>query len=313
MLEMFWVGGDGSVQVATWTDEAPECKRSILAGANSAAYGAIAGVSKGYNETWVFWVSPNGSVESARCVEKSTTWERYSVAGAGSASTEAGITAYCREYASLNVYWVKPSGMVASTFTESTTWGPTYETNADAHPKSNIFAYGPKRGLEQFVWVGRDGKLNWQLWTGVWVTQKMEGEVAVQSRFALVTLDDNHADLYWITPTGAVKGSHQVEKSWGPVFEVAPSGSAKITGSLTAVSSGSGCMDVLWTKPDDCIQCATLDNGWHLSTFAAGNSPIGATSDGWTTPMAAISRRKGMKEVIFKPKGSDFSLASWVS
>ena len=85
VMEVWWVGADGSVQAAyhegSW-------QYYTLAGPGSAApAGAITSVFKGGDVMEVWWVAPDGSVQAAY---HEGSWQHYTLAGPGSAAPAGG-------------------------------------------------------------------------------------------------------------------------------------------------------------------------------------------------------------------------------
>jgi hypothetical protein len=94
--EMWWIGGDGTVQDAFWYEGA-QWQRFELAPAGSASRSnsGIRAVSRVQNSTEMWWIGSDGSVQDAYWYE-GRQWQWFELAPAGSASTTAGIGAVSR-------------------------------------------------------------------------------------------------------------------------------------------------------------------------------------------------------------------------
>jgi hypothetical protein len=114
VMEVWWIGPDGSVQAAYHDSD---WHLYTLAGPGSAAVtGGIAGIFKGGDVMEVWWVGPDGSVQAAY---HEGGWQAYTLAGSGAAATTGAITAVFKGGDFMEVWWVGPDGSVTGAYHEA--------------------------------------------------------------------------------------------------------------------------------------------------------------------------------------------------
>ncbi len=123
-MVIFWVGKDGSVQLAYGGAFQIDVKweYAVVAPAGSAqpTAGLAATIQSwgGHDRGHIYWVGPHGSIEVASTVTSIDKWEYRQVAGPGSATPLSNIAAISSKFdfageAGINgVWWISPDGMV---------------------------------------------------------------------------------------------------------------------------------------------------------------------------------------------------------
>ena len=93
-------------------------------------------------------------------------------------------------------------------------------------------------------------------------------------------------EIWWVGLNGSVQGAYWYDGGSWQQYELAPTGSAALTGSITAVSRIAGSMEVWWVGGDGSVQDAFWYEGgtWGRFTLA----PAGSASK--SSGIAAVSR-----------------------
>ncbi|WP_148712692.1 hypothetical protein [Corallococcus sp. AB030] len=114
-MELWWVGGNGSVEGAYWYDGQPWARYQIAGPGSASTSSGIAAVSRipGSMELW--WVGGNGSVEGAYWYD-GQPWARYELANPGKASASGGIAAVSRIPGSMELWYVGGNGSINDAF-----------------------------------------------------------------------------------------------------------------------------------------------------------------------------------------------------
>jgi hypothetical protein len=114
-MELWWVGTNGSIQVAYWYDGDVWHRYELAPAGSASTAGGITAVSRIPNSLELWWIGSNGSVQASYWYEGDVP-HRYELAPAGSASTISGISAVSRIPNSMEVWWVAPNGSVRDAY-----------------------------------------------------------------------------------------------------------------------------------------------------------------------------------------------------
>ena len=297
-MEMWWVGGDGSVHDAYWYDNTT-WQQFILAGAGSASTnGGITATSRVPGSMEVWWIGPDGAVHDAYWYDNAT-WQQFILAGAGSAATSGGITSVARIPTSMEVWWIGGDGSVQGAYWyEGNNWG-RYQLAGpgSASTSSGIKAVSRIPGSMELWWVGPDGSVHDAYWYegGNWQQFVLAGpgSASTSSGIAAVSRIPGSMEVWWTGPDGAVHDAYWYDGGNWQQFILAGPGSASTNGGIAAVSRIPGSMEVWWVGADGSIQDAYwYDTGtWQRFTLAQSGS---AATDGG---IAAVARIPGSMEL----------------
>ena len=299
-MEVWWIGGDGSVHDANWYGGG-QWNQFVLAPQGSAAiHGGIAAVSRIPNTMEVWWIGGDGSVWDAYWYEGGQ-WNQFQLAPPGSASPYGGITAVSRMPNTMEVMWIGADGSVWDAY-----WydGQQWNRYQLAPPNSastngrSITAVSRRPNTMEVWWIGLDGSVQdayWYEW-GPWGKFALApaGSASVLGGIAAVSRMPNSLEVWWIGLYGSVQDAYWYEGG-GPWNQVAlaPRGSASMTGRITALSRIPNSMEVWWTGNDDSVQDANLYQGGSWNQFALA-SPRSTPIQGG---IAAVSRISNSMEV----------------
>lgn len=291
-MEVWWIGGDGSVQDAYWYAGATWNQFPLAPRGSASIYGNIAAVSRMPNTMEVWWIGGDGSVWDAYWYEGGN-WNRFQLAPPGSASLNSGITAVSRMPNTMEVLWIAPDGSVWDAY-----WyeGAQWNRYQLAPPKSasingrSITAVSRMPNTFEVWWIGPDGSVQDAYWyEGTnWgrFTLAPPGTASPVGGITAVSRMPNTLEVWWINFDSSVEDAHWYEGgSWGQ-FALAPRGSASTWGRITAVSRIPNSLEVLWTGDDASVQDAYWYDGGSWNQFALA-PPRSASFEGG---IAAVSR-----------------------
>lgn len=113
-IDVLWVGEEGEVRSATWTDGVGWAQPELVADKFSASIGGIAALAHTATTMEVWWVTRQGAVKGKTWTQ-GAGWQTVaeSVAADGNASTEGGIAATARTDTTTQLWWVKTGGAIA--------------------------------------------------------------------------------------------------------------------------------------------------------------------------------------------------------
>ncbi|KAK9835600.1 hypothetical protein WJX74_003843 [Apatococcus lobatus] len=208
-------------------------------------------------------------------------WKSFQLAPPGSAS-QGGICSISRYPETMEVFWISPGGLVSNA-----NW---YGDRNPAWSKFQLPVPGP-------------------------------AATAAPGAITCLSRKPEHIEVFWITPTGAVRDAFlYTPNAWGG-FELAPPGSAA-PGAITCVSRTPNAMEVWWIGRDGSIHSAVDSNpdggqSWApFQIFGPGSAVPGALASMsrsplakdifWITPAGGVHSGWAYNE----GKWSQFSLAS---
>lgn len=272
-LDVFWVGGDGSIG-STWYDSAPgmswaDHQSFGVSGPGSAEPAShLAAVARTPDHLDVFWIGADHAVGSTWYDSAdgqhwgdhqpfAVTAPRAAIGPGSPLGTPSGWVV-ARDPDQLDVFWTDPDGSIASTWWNAAagqSWG-------DHHP----FAVGA-------AGAGRVG-----------------------GRVAAVGRTPDHLDVFWIGPNGAIASTWfdlAPGCGWGDhqPFPISRPAAARADSPIAAVGRTPNHLDVFWIGPDGAIASTWWDGapgcGWgDHQPFRV--SPPGAARPG--SDLTAVSR-----------------------
>jgi hypothetical protein len=167
-MELWWVGGNGSVEGAYWYEGTAWQRYQIAGpgsanGANLAPRCGITAVSRIPNSMELWWVGGNGSVEGAYWYD-GTAWQRYQIAGPGSATS--AITAVSRIPNSMELWWTGSNGSIRDAFWyEGQPWLQFELTQPEvASRNGGVAAVSRIPNSMEIWWTGGSGSVRDAFW-----------------------------------------------------------------------------------------------------------------------------------------------------
>jgi outer membrane protein assembly factor BamB len=114
-------------------------------------------------------------------------------------------------------------------------------------------------------------------------------------------------EVWWIAPNGSVQDAYWYDGQPWQQFELAPAGSASVTGGIAAVSRIPNSMEVWWVAPDGSVQDAYWYDGQPWQRFQL--APAGSAS--LQGGIAAVSRVANSMEVWWVGSNGSVQDAYW--
>jgi hypothetical protein len=276
-MEIWWIGGNGSVQGAFWYDGGQWSRYEVAPAGSASTTGGIAAVSRIENHMEVWWIGANGSVWDAFWYDGGQ-WQRFELAPAGSAAANSKIAAVSRIPGSMEVWWVAPNGSVQDKFWYEPGWGGFELAPAgSAAPEGGIAAVSRIPGSMEVFFVAPNGSVQDKFWYEGggpdWGGFELApaGSAAPAGDIAAVSRIPGSLEVFWIAPNGSVQDKFWYEgggPDWGG-FELAPAGTAAPTGDIAAVSRIPGSMEIWWIGGDGSIK----DAFWYETAAAVVPPP----------------------------------------
>lgn len=296
-MEVFWVGTDGSIQLADWYEH-PDFKWRVteIAPAGSAhSYSPITAVSRKSGDINVFWVGPNNSVQSAKLVQpanplQSSRWNVYEVAPANSVSPGGSLAAVSRRSDTMEVFWINPNGSIEDAY-----WYEGFDTNwqrlqiappGSTSNQSSIASISRKQDTMEVFWLGPNGSIEGAYWYEGFGPNWQRLQITpadstlVSTPLSVVSRNPSTMELFWVNLGGALQNAYWYEgfgANWrrGSIAQgirVIP------TKGLATVSRKPDTMEIFWVGPDGSIQGAYWYEGFGPNWRTLEISPKGSTS-----------------------------------
>ncbi|MGK8558805.1 hypothetical protein [Nocardia gipuzkoensis] len=295
--EAWWIGDDGSVYGARWTETTgwqPPYRLPDTSGASKQS--GLTAVSRGSTHMEVWWIGNDGAIHGVRWT-KATGWQSaYKVPDTGGAFKQGGITAVSRGSTHMEVWWIGDDGAIHSVpWTEATGWqAPKAVPNSGgASKQGGITALSRSSTHMEIWWIGDDGSVKGAAWTQAagWngPYQIAPSGASKQAGIAAVSRFATHMEVWWIGDDGSVKGAAWTQAAgWNGPYQIAPSGASKQAG-IAAVSRFATHMEVWWIADDGSVQGAwwTEEAGWQ-TPYRLPNV-LGAAKQGGITALSRFS------------------------
>jgi len=317
-LELFWARNSGAIRSQwwagapgqSWGDHGPS---DVVAAGATIPGASVTTVARTPDNLDVFWVAPNGSVMTQWWVAAADGgWGEHGpafpIAPAGSARPGAPIAAVARTADNLDVFWVRPDGVVASQWWAAAPgagWGDHGPFNiappGSAEEGSAIAVVARMPDHLDVFWVTRDGAIGSNWWTAApgpsWADHGAfriapAGSARPGSALAALARTPDNLDLYWVTPDGAVAsnwwfaapGTSWADHGW---FTITPPSAVASAGGITATARTPNNLDVFWVAPDGSVGT----QWWHAAAGHswADHSPFAITPPGSASPGSSIT------------------------
>ena len=219
----------------------------------------------------------------------------------GAMASSGGAVA--RDFDRLDVFWVGPERQLASSWWHDSSghgWGdhPWFSATPPgaASSNQNVAAVSREPNHLDVFWVCPDGSIGSQWWNSAaglgWSDHAPfaitpEGTVRPGSPITAVARAENHLDVFWIRPDGAIgsawwdsAGGH----GWGdhPHFAVTPAGTAGEGSGLASVARRRDHLDVFYVQAD-----GSIGSQWWNAAAGAGwgdHAPFAITPPGAARP-----------------------------
>jgi hypothetical protein len=108
-MELWWVGGNGSVQGAFWYEGGAWQRYELAPGGSASTSGGISAVSRIPESMELWWVGGNGSLHDAFWYE-GAAWQRFELAPGGSLAVDGAVSAVSRIPNSMEVWSIGNGG-----------------------------------------------------------------------------------------------------------------------------------------------------------------------------------------------------------
>jgi hypothetical protein len=311
-MEMWWIGGDGSVQGAYWY-EGSQWQRYQLAPAGSASTtGGITALSRLPNTMEVWWIGTDGSIQDAFWYDGGQ-WQRFELAPAGSASTSSGIKGVHRIASSIELWWVGTDGSIQDAFWyEGGQWQRfQLAPPGSASPNTGIGAVSRLPNTIEIWWIAANGAVQDAFWYDgaqwQWFELAPAGSASTDSGIAAVSRVPNSMEIWWAGADGSIQDAYWYEGSQWQRFELAPSNSASTGGDITGVSRIPTSMEIWWLGSDGSVQDAFWYDGGQWSRFELAPTRSASTGGG----IASVSRIPSSLEIWWIGANGSIQDAFW--
>lgn len=339
-VEVFWVRPDGmvftnardpNINGGNWNNPIPIAPNIGSADINS----GVAAVSLAPGTVEVFWIRPDGLVftNARNPAFNEGRWNNpIPIApNPGSADPRSGVAAVCPAAGIVEVFWVRPDGMV---FTNARHPGlnggrwnnpvPIAPNPGSADPRSGVAAVCPEAGTVEVFWVRPDGMVftnarnpafNGGNWNNPIPIAPNPGSADPRGGVAAVCPGPGIVEVFWVRPDGMVFTNARDPGinagNWNNPIPIAPAGAADPRSGVAAVSPAPGIVEVFWVRPDGMVFTNARDpnlNGgnWNNPMPIA---PLPGSADP-RSPVAAVCPAAGIVEVFWiRPDGMVFTNA----
>ena len=280
-MEVWWIGGDGSVQDANWYAGGQWNHFALARPGSASLYGGIAAVSRIPDSMEVWWIGGDGSVWDANWYD-GLGWSQFQLAPPGSASRYGSIAAVSRIPNSMEIWWIGGDGSVWDAYWYDGGQWTRYQLAPpnSASTTGRITAVSRIPNSMEIWWTGGDGSVRDAYYYDGAGWNQFElappGSASLSGGIAAVSRIPSSMEVWWIGRDGSVHDAYYSDgKEWNQ-FELAPRGSALPVGSITAVSRIPNSVDVWWTGGDGSLRDASYYDGpgWIQSVL----TPTGSVS-----------------------------------
>jgi hypothetical protein len=305
-LDVFWIRPDGMVFVnarnphynqGNWNNPIPIAPHPGSADVRS----GVAAVSRMPGAIDVFWIRPDGMVfvNARNPGFNQGNWNNPIPIAPhpGNADPRSGVAAVSSLPGSVDVFWVRPDGMVFNNSLypnlNNGNWNnpiPIAPNPGSANPSSRIAAVSREPGAIDVFWVRPDGMVfvnarnphfNNGNWNNPIPITSNPGSADVRSGVAAVSRVFSTIDVFWVSPQGSVMWSYLNpyihQGSWSAPESITPVGSADPASPITATSRGVNAVDVFWVSPAGAMMTKQADPNTNHGIW---NEPIEIAATG---------------------------------
>ena len=283
IVEVFWVRPDGmvftnprdpNVNGGNWNNPIPIAPNPGSADPRS----GVAAVCPAPGIVEVFWVRPDGMVftDPRDPNVNGGNWNNpIPIApNPGSADPRSGVAAVCPAPGIVEVFWVRPDGMVFTDPRDPNVNGgnwnnpiPIAPNPGSADPRSGVAAVCPAPGIVEVFWVrpdgmvftnARDPNVNGGNWNNPIPIAPNPGSADPRSGVAAVCPAPGIVEVFWVRPDGMVftdpRDPNVNGGNWNNPIPIAPNpGSADPRSGVAAVCPAPGIVEVFWVRPDGMV------------------------------------------------------------
>ena len=251
-LDLFWIGADGAIGTTWWDahiDNAIWHPPFPLTPPGAArANSPLVSISRIPEHLDLFWLGPDGAVGTTwwdQNIDQGRWHDPFPLAPPGAAGADSALATVSRIPEHLDVFWFGPDGAVG------TTW---WDQNIDQGAWHNPFPLTPPGAARadsplvacsrtpehlDLFWFGPDGAIGTTWWDqnidhASWHSPfplAPPGASASDSFLSAVTRVNDHLDLFWKGPDGAIGATwwdvHIDNANWHPPFPLTPAGAAR--------------------------------------------------------------------------------------
>ena len=332
-VDVFWIRSDGKVlnnaryptlNSGNWNNPI-----SITPFPGSAdVRSGVTAVSSEPGAIDVFWIRPDGMVfVNARNPHYNQgNWNNpIPIApNPGSADPRSGVAAVSRMPGAIDVFWVRPDGMVfvnaRNPGFNNGNWNnpiPIAPNPGSADPRSGVAAVSSLPGSVDVFWVRADGivfnnslypNLNNGNWNNPIPIAPNPGSADPRSGVAAVSREPGAIDVFWVRPDGMVfvnaRNPHFNSGNWNNPIPITPNpGSADPRSGVAAISRVFSTIDIFWVTPHGSVMWSYLNPYIHQGSWSA---PVSISPDGSAdpaSPVTAISRGVNAVDVFWVSPG----------
>jgi hypothetical protein len=284
-VELAWISAQGTIKTARLTDKGNTTNTAVAK--SVAAPGAIAAAIVNSTTFDLYWITPKSDVQGWRWSEtdkKVNTSPTFTISK-DTASPGGGIAALgSADGGPVGVWWVGKGGSIKVSWSDPKTssWSESCELAPEnsASPLSSVAAVALTEKRLQLFWVGEKGELNTLVHGAGGIKQgwdkdfvKVTSGAAVQSRIAAVARKSTTIDIFFVTPSGAIKhwvyttglrGGWEEDKWFTFYFSRELDNRetekdytlsiARLDSDIKAISVKDDRIDVYWIGPDNSIR-----------------------------------------------------------
>jgi len=296
-LDVFWTGSDGGVGTTWWDQNFNSGRWNApfpIAPPGAAVAGAVTCVARNQDHLDVFWIGTDGGVGTAWWDQNfnSGRWNAPFPIAPPAVAAAGAIACVARNQDHLDVFWIGTDGGVGTGWWDQSVnsgrWNPTFPiAPPGAAVAGAITCVARNQNHLDVFWVGPDGGVGTAWWdqninNGQWNPPFPIAPpgAAVAGAIACVARNQNHLDVFWVGPDGAV-GTAWWDQNinngrWNPPFPITPPGAA-VAGGIACVARTPNHLDVFWIGPDGAVGTVWWDQNINNALW---NAPFPITPPG---------------------------------
>lgn len=282
-LEVMWIDQEGAVRGAFFygppslesIGRADQWKDFSVPLGKARSGSSIVAVSCGAEKMQVFWIGENGFIQSKKYHESRYDWKEDSIPNVSGLSAKSGLTALSRKPGLIEVWWKTETGGISGAYrydspdTEGE-WNSYTTPTADDSPNGNIVSLSRHPDHQEIWWADSHGKIRNRYFEEDWKTLEKDPEpfaidnsVADSSRLTAASRDKDNMALFYVTPSGNVRGAFWRSTSkpkWkeDSIIGRNDDATARVDSDIKAISFDEGQVDLVWVGPDCSIRAATV-------------------------------------------------------
>jgi tyrosinase len=340
-MELFWVAPDGSAKHAWYYDgQRPQPGKTtpwwideVAPGGSASKRTGIAAVSRRPDTMEIWWAGGVGGLgmNGAFYYDGMADWATQGINTGNIPALNGGLSSVSRASEHMEVFWGNGQGQLFNSFWyENEHPQPVWRTHQIEVSLGAIFddtavaaVSRAKNHMEVFYLTPQGAVKHAWYYDGQappWHTGTIApagASASLRSGIGVISRSDNHMEIFWVSPDGAVKHAWFYDGQQPPpgstvpwwIGEIAPPGSASPRSGVAAVSRRPDAMELFWASPNGAMKHAWYYDGqqpapgsptpwWNGELAPPGSAAVG-------TGIAAISRRGDHMEVFWvAPNGA---------